>query len=132
MSAEQRIKHLEMIQANIARMAQNSFVLKGWAVTLTAALLVLAAEPDKITGAASLYFLPAFVFWLLDAYYLCLERRFRGLYERARDARAPLFSMELCDEEGKLWSAAVSRPMLLYAVLLVPAIALVLETVSKE
>ncbi len=32
---EQKIKHLEFIQAAINRMAGNSFLLKGWTVTLS-------------------------------------------------------------------------------------------------
>ena len=33
---EKKIKHLEMIQGVINRMAGNSFALKGWSVTLIA------------------------------------------------------------------------------------------------
>ena len=33
---ENKIKHLEIIQGVINRMAGNSFALKGWAVTLVA------------------------------------------------------------------------------------------------
>jgi len=36
--------HLEMIQAVVARLAQNSFALKGWSVTLVAACLALGAK----------------------------------------------------------------------------------------
>jgi hypothetical protein len=45
-------KHLELIQAVISRMAGNSFLLKGWSVTLAAALLALGylglALPDAV------------------------------------------------------------------------------------
>ena len=37
------IAHLQMIQAVITRMASNSFLIKGWSVTLVAALFALAA-----------------------------------------------------------------------------------------
>jgi len=30
---ENKIKHLEMLQNVIARMASNSFIIKGWSVT---------------------------------------------------------------------------------------------------
>ena len=30
---DNKIKHLEMIEAIIERMANNSFLLKGWAIT---------------------------------------------------------------------------------------------------
>ena len=34
MNNDNKIKHLEMVQDVIKRMASNSFILKGWAVTL--------------------------------------------------------------------------------------------------
>jgi hypothetical protein len=42
-----RIKHLEFIQATIVRLASNSFLLKGWTVTLVAALFALAAKETQ-------------------------------------------------------------------------------------
>lgn len=80
---EKKIKHLEMIQGVINRMAGNSFALKGWAVTLVAGIFALAGK-----DAAPLYFLatyiPVVVFWWLDAYYLWQERLYRSLYEKVR------------------------------------------------
>jgi len=35
---EAKLKHLEMIQDVIKRMASNSFLLKGWSLTLVVAL----------------------------------------------------------------------------------------------
>ena len=37
-------KYLEFIQQTITRMANNSFLLKGWTVTLSAAIFALAAK----------------------------------------------------------------------------------------
>ena len=78
---ESRIRHLEMIQAVVTRMATNSFMLKGWAVTLVAGVFVLAAKDSH-----PLYFLiayiPVILFWFLDSYYLQLERKFRVLYKQ--------------------------------------------------
>ena len=80
---EDTLKHLEFIQSTIDRMARNSFALKGWSVTLCAALLALAAkESDALFAAVS--FLPAISFWMLDAYYLQQERLFRNLYDYVR------------------------------------------------
>lgn len=79
-------KHLEFLQAVIARMASNSFLLKGWSVTLVSALLALEAG----TGARNLAvvsFFPAFVFFVLDGYFLHMERRFRALYDEVREGR---------------------------------------------
>jgi len=35
---EKKLKHLEMLQGVINRMANNSFLLKGWSVVLISAL----------------------------------------------------------------------------------------------
>lgn len=80
---EDRIKHLEFVQAVIGRMAGNSFLLKGWSVTISAALFALAAK-DSNRAFALVALLPTLVFWGLDAYYLRQERLFRKLYDRLR------------------------------------------------
>lgn len=80
---DKKIKHLEMIQGVISRMANNSFMLKGWAVTLVAGIFVLAGkDTDKLYFLVA--YIPVIVFWALDAYYLWQERLYRGLYEKVR------------------------------------------------
>ena len=78
---ENKHKHLEMIQVVINRMANNSFLLKGWAVTLVAGIFALASKDTN-----KIYFLiayvPIVVFWGLDAYYLRQERLYRKLYDK--------------------------------------------------
>lgn len=78
---EAKIKHLEFIQATINRMAGNSFLLKGWAVTLVGALFALTfKEVDPLYLIISLVVLV--LFWRLDSYYLSRERLFIKLYEQ--------------------------------------------------
>ncbi len=72
-------KHLEFIQAIITRMNSNSFMIKGWAVTLVAALFALAASSTK-QGFFLIAYIPVLIFWGLDAYYLSQERQYRALY----------------------------------------------------
>lgn len=80
---EYKVKHLEMIQAVVSRMAGNSFLIKGWSVTLVSALFALAASGSKFEFILVCYFaLP--IFWILDSYYLHQERAYRGLYESVR------------------------------------------------
>ena len=72
-------KHLELMQGVIQRMAENSRSCKVWCVTLVAAVLVLVArtgEPQHALIALA----PAVFFWILDSYYLSLERGFRDSY----------------------------------------------------
>lgn len=76
-------KHLEFIQAAINRMAGNLFLLKGWTVTLIAALFALAAKDSNKSYVLIAYF-PLFIFWTLDGYFLSQERRFRALYDHVR------------------------------------------------
>jgi len=64
-------------------MASNLFYLKGWAITLIAALFALAAKETE-RAYFLLAYLPALMFWGLDAYFLSQERRFRALYDRVR------------------------------------------------
>ncbi len=77
---EQKIAHLNMIQGIINRMASNSFLLKGWSVTLISALFVLATQSQ---GRELLYLtiLPSITFWGLDGYFLRQERLYRKLYQ---------------------------------------------------
>lgn len=78
-----KIKHLELVQGVINRMANNSFMLKGWAVTLVAGVFVLAGkDTDKLYFLVA--YIPVIVFWGLDAYYLLQERLYRALYDKVR------------------------------------------------
>ena len=80
---EAKHKHLEFIQLTITRMAANSFLLKGWCVTLIAALAALTTKDARIDVIWIAIF-PALTFWGLDAFYLRQERLFRKLYDHVR------------------------------------------------
>ena len=81
---EARVKHLELIQATIMRMGQNSFIYKGWMVTLVAAVFALAAKDDLSPRFLFVALLPAIAFWGLDGFYLRQERLFRRHYDAVR------------------------------------------------
>ena len=100
MNNENKIKHLEMIQGVINRMAGNSFALKGWTVTLVSGIFVLAGkDTDKLYFLVA--YIPVIVFWLLDAYYLLQERLYRSLYEKVRntDEKNIDFSLKATEKE---------------------------------
>jgi hypothetical protein len=89
--------HLQMIQAVITRLSTQSTTIKGWCVTVTAALLGFGANATSpLISIVALYVVAAFA--LLDAYYLTLERAHRALYARA------------VDDTAKAWSLTVDRP----------------------
>lgn len=83
---EKKVKHLEFIQSNIARMNQCSFQMKGWMLTVATALLALYASSfNTELGKGNNIFIfiaivPTLIFWVLDSYYLQQERKFCGIY----------------------------------------------------
>ena len=80
---ERKLKHLDFIQNTITRMSHNSFLLKGWAVTLVGALFALSSK-DIGSGITVIAMLLAMMFWLLDAYYLSREHLYRLHYDEVR------------------------------------------------
>ena len=89
---DKQIKHLEMVQVVIARMATNSFALKALSVTLTAGVLAFTGALKSLNNVVLLAGLvPVLLFWLLDAQYLRLERLYRNLYDdiRRNDSESP-------------------------------------------
>lgn len=68
--------HLSMVQGIIQRMSSNSTSCKAWCITLVSALLVLISERSD-PNYALITFLPIILFFVLDTYYLSLEKRFR-------------------------------------------------------
>lgn len=95
-----KIKHLEFVQNTISRLAGNSFLLKGWAVTLVAGIFTLSSKDSNPLFFIVAY-IPIIVFWCLDAYYLLQERLFRVLYDHIRSAEKEIdvFCMDISKEE---------------------------------
>ncbi len=117
-----KLKHLEFIQGVIDRLAGNSFRLKGWAVVLVSALLVLLAREGRLEF-AYIGFVPVLVFWGLDGYFLRQERLFRDLYDHVRtlDEGEIDFSMGTGAFHRTWLGAAISRTLIaFYIALAVP------------
>ncbi len=75
---EYMIKEIEIIQDIIKRMAFNSFMIKGWAITLVDVTLLLKGTE---TYQVCIAFIPLLLFWFLDTYFLWQERMYRELYD---------------------------------------------------
>lgn len=113
---EDKRKHLEFIQGAVGRMASNLFLLKGWTITLIAALFALSAKDANRAFVLIAYF-PAVVFWILDGYFLSQERRFRDLYDHVRtlDESRIDYSMDTSPFKHKVrntWFGAMLSPTL--------------------
>ncbi len=131
--SDEKLKHLEFLQATISRLAQNSFAYKGWAITLFIAGIAALKDLPKI---ALLYGLmpTILLFWILDAYYLMQERMYRKMYADVIASTAPTdFSMDASSygEKGGFWYACYSKTMMPIYLIMMALIFLVFKTCCK-
>jgi uncharacterized membrane protein len=64
---ENKLKHLEFIQMNINRMSKNSFLLKGWSLTLIVALFAVTNNNVNNKWVIIAFYL-ILIFWFLDSW----------------------------------------------------------------
>ena len=74
-------KEIDLIQACISRMAQNSFSVKGWLITLVTVILALLPETVNVRILCGIVLAATLCFWYLDAFFLRLEKLYRWKYE---------------------------------------------------
>jgi len=107
---EHKIKHLEFIQLVITRMNVNSFFLRGWSVTLVAALFAFAAKDTNIEYVLITY-ISTPLFWILDGYYLSQERKYRDLYNIIRETDENLIDFDMnatiTNSDKNSWLASI-------------------------
>lgn len=96
-----------MIQGVIERHARDSFLLKGWSLTLVAAVFLLAVRGEEPRLALAVGLIPALMFWGLDAYYLQHERAYRALFNHVRIA--PPQPGDRFDMDARPFKASVAR-----------------------
>ncbi len=101
--------HLQIYQSILARMANNSSTVKTWCVTVVSAILVLLIE-RQAESALPLAMIPLALFFVLDIYYLSLEKRFRYSYNCFVE------DLHRCDSEKslKLFEVSPDRRKLRY------------------
>ena len=134
---EHKIKHLEMIMTVIERMGNNSFLIKGWSITLVSAIFVVAIQSKEKTFALWTLF-PALIFWLLDAFYVRQERLLRTLYDYVRTINekkidfsmdtSPIVNGHIPSEGTGYFHAVFSRTLLPFHGGLVLAVAVAVFT----
>lgn len=74
-------KEIDLIQGCINRMASNSFMLKGWTISLVAVVLALTADRLNPLFLFCSVMVPVLCFWYLDAFFLRTEKMYRKMYE---------------------------------------------------
>jgi hypothetical protein len=85
------LKHLEFVQNTINRMSTNSFLIKGWAITLIGIIFGLNKLEGNYLFEYSNYNFPVetaiiilivLLFWFTNAYFLQQERRYIFIYSK--------------------------------------------------
>ena len=74
-------KEIDLIQSCINRMANNSFLIKGWAISIIAIVLTVVDKNVSLPFLCIITLLPLISFWYLDAFFLYTERLYRKIYE---------------------------------------------------
>ena len=96
---DKKIAHLQMIQGIINRMGGNLFYLRGWSITLLVGIFALATSESLNIAKWSLplFIIMTIIFWVYDAYFLSLERKYRALFDDVRrmEERDVNFSMDV-------------------------------------
>lgn len=114
-SIEEFHKEIDLIQTCISRMAQNSFMIKGWAFMLVAVFFALTAESLDLYVLCAVGIFVFIVFWCLDAFFLKTEKLYRFKYdwvieERPKNNREFLY--DLNPNQKETWKAGKSEPSL--------------------
>lgn len=130
-TSDDKRSHLEFIQGVINRLSSNTFLFKGWSITIIGAVFTAMIT----TGNNDLLWLIlgiVLMFWAIDAYYLMLERGYRKLYSQV--AKASPEKIDYGMNIGQFikfsaWSEALRRPVLLlfYGVILMIIIGIIIH-----
>ena len=106
---EELHKEIDLIQGCINRMAQNSFLIKGWTVTLFAVILALLPEKIEQTNKVFLGIVMlaiSIMFWYIDSFFLATEKNYRKMYswvlqERPNGNRKLLYELNFKEYESE-------------------------------
>jgi hypothetical protein len=124
--AELRVKHLEMLQSLVTRMAGYGASFKSYCITVATTVVGFGFTLHRPLVSA-LAILPILAFASADAQYLRVERRFREVFDLVRVQsweQMPSFEMNLDHAPAaSYWNAATSWSILgFYAPLAIVAL----------
>lgn len=126
--------HIAMLQGIINRMANNSANCKNWTITLVAAMLVLLVDKDMEIPNAWICLIPIGLFYLLDCYYLGLERlcitsqyNFLDKINKGQDYTECLYNLkdlkggcsQFCSTINAMWSISTTPFYLIVSIIVI-------------
>ncbi len=111
-------KEIDLIQSCIKRMASNSFMLKGWAITIYAVVLALLPESINMILLCTVLITVTCAFWYLDGFFLKTEKLYRNIYdwvllERPKGNRELLYQLNPKMFTGKIPKTGSTREIML-------------------
>ena len=83
METDKLHKEIDLIQNVINRMSHNSFLIKGWALSIVGVMLALVKDSiftPKGSLLLSIILVFTITFWYLDAFFLKAEKKYIKLY----------------------------------------------------
>lgn len=118
--SETQIKHLEMIQSVINRIASHKPQYKGWYITLIIAINIFGTS-KIINKQVCLVFIITLCFWIITSYYLYLERLYIKLYEDVRLYVKKDFDMNISSYKStsKFFKGFISLSHVIYYIIMV-------------
>ncbi len=89
MNNEELFKEIDLIQGCINRMANNSFLVKGWALGVFAGVTAITkgANLNSTILFICTTIVPFVCFWILDAFFLQAEKKYRKMYAERLEMR---------------------------------------------
>lgn len=113
-----KVEYLQMIQEPICRMSTISAIFKGFSATIVGGTASISYK-DISVYVLVLSFVPVILFFVLDVYYLQLEKLYRFLYDEVRTGKHPVdYSMELPKDKRAtktcFWQCARSKSIWIF------------------
>ena len=115
---EKVIRHVEMIQSTINRLAHCSFLIKGWTITLAIAnVWIMANKMMNNTSYTLVLLIPILLCclcWVLDGFFLNQEQLFRHLFDSIRTKEKTDFSMKTDMSQSNWCCTCFSKTLLIF------------------
>ena len=111
-------KEIDLLQSCIDRMAKNSFMIKGWFVSIYAVILALLPEKVDVMLLCVVLIVVNILFWYLDGVYLRDEKIYRRIYQwvveaRKQNDRELMYQLELNLYKNKIGTMDSVRKIML-------------------
>jgi hypothetical protein len=103
-NVDDKRKHLEFAQGVINRLSSNTFLFKGWSITIIGVIFTAMFTTSNY-NLLWLILGIALMFWFIDAYYLMLERGYRKLYDKIAETEVDKIDYKMGIKEFSKFSA---------------------------